>query len=53
MRLSTSHKSIKVEGEDGIDVTTDKMTIKPEIGHTGEIGIHLIEAEEIMTEIFK
>ena len=49
VRLNTSHKSIKVEGEDKIDVTTGPTTIKPEIGHTVEIGIHLIEAEEIMT----
>ena len=51
MKLSTSHKSTKVEGEDRIDVSTDKTTIKPEIGHTVEKGIHCIEAEEILTEI--
>ena len=51
MRLNTSHKFIKVEGEDRIDVTTDKTTIKPEMDHTVEIGIHLIEAEEILTDI--
>ena len=51
MKLSTCHKSIKVEGEGRINVTTDKTTIKPEIGHTVEIGIHLIEAEETLTEI--
>ena len=32
-------------------MTTDRITTKPEIGCTVEIGIHLIEAEEIMTEI--
>ena len=32
-------------------MTTDKTTIKQGIGHTVEIGIHLIEAEEIITEI--
>ena len=51
MRLNTSHRSIKVEGEDKTDATTDRTTIKPEIGHTVEIGMHLIEAEEIMMEI--
>ena len=51
MTLSTSHKSIKVEGEDRISMTTDKTTIKSEIGHTVEIGIHLVEAEKILTEI--
>ena len=51
MRLNTSHRSIKVEGEDKVDMTIDKTTIKPEICHTVEIGMHLIEAEEIMTEI--
>ena len=51
MRLNTIHKSIKVEGEGNIDVTTSQTTIKPEIGHIVEIGIHLIEAEEILTEI--
>ena len=40
-----------VEGEDKINMTTDSTTIKAEIGHTVEIGIHLIEAEEILTEI--
>ena len=49
MRLNTSHKFIKLEEEDRIDVITDKTTIKPEIGHTVEIGIHLIEAEETLT----
>ena len=34
-----------------MDVTADKTTIKSEIDHTAEIGIHLIEAEEILTEI--
>ena len=51
MKLSISHKSIKVEVEDRINVTTDNTIIKPEIGHTVEIGIHLIEAEETLTEI--
>ena len=32
-------------------MTTGPTTIKPEIGHIVEVGIHLIEAEEIMTEI--
>ena len=32
-------------------MTIGPATIKPEIGHTVEIGIHPIEAEEIMTEI--
>ena len=32
-------------------MTTGPKTIKPEIGHTVEIGMHIIEAEEIMTEI--
>ena len=32
-------------------MTTDKTTIKPEIGHKVDIGIHLIEAEETLTEI--
>ena len=50
MRLNTSHKFIKVEGEDRIDLTTVKTIIEPEIGHTIEIGIYPIEAEEIMTE---
>ena len=53
MRLNTSHKSIKIEGEDKIDVTTGPTIIKPEIGHIVEIGIHPIEAEEIMTEILE
>ena len=34
-----------------IGVNIGKMVIKPEIGYTVEIGIHHIEAEEIMTEI--
>ena len=51
MRPNTSHKSIKVEGEDRIDVTIDITTIKPETGHTVEIGMFLIEEEEILTEI--
>ena len=32
-------------------MTIRPTTIKPEIGHMVEIGIHLIEAEEIMIEI--
>ena len=32
-------------------MNTDKTIIKPEIGHTVEIGIHPIEAGEIMTEM--
>ena len=47
MRLNKSHKFIKVEVEDRIDMTTDKTIIKPEIGHTVEIGIHSIDTEEI------
>ena len=52
MRPSTSHKSIKVEGEVKVDLTTDQMIINPEIDHTAEIviGIPPIEAEETMTE---
>ena len=49
MRLHTSHKFIKVEGEDIIDVITGQTAIKPEIGpELVEIGIHHIEAGEIM-----
>ena len=51
VKPSTNQKFIKVKGEDRKNVTTDKTTIKLEIGHTVEIGIHLIEAEEILTEI--
>ena len=51
MRLNRSHRSIKVEGEDKIDVTKGPTTTKPEIDHTVGIGMHLIEVEEIMTEI--
>ena len=50
MKLSTSHKSIKVEGEHRIDVTTDKIIINPEIDHTLGIGIILIETEGTLTE---
>ena len=50
MRLNTSQKSFKVEGEDRIDVSIDKTIIKPGIGHTVEIEILPIEAEETMTE---
>ena len=50
MKLSTSHKSIKVEGEDRIDTTTDKIIINPEINHTVDIGILLIEMEETLSE---
>ena len=46
-----SHKSIRVEGEDRIDMTTDKIIINPEIDHTVEIGIILlIEVEDTLTE---
>ena len=51
MRLNTSHKHIKVEGEDKIDVIIGPIMIKPEIGHIIGICIHLIEAGKIMTEI--
>ena len=52
MMLSISHKSIKVEGEDRIYVSTDKTIINPEIDHTVEIGLILllIEVEETLTE---
>ena len=48
MRLDISHKSIKVEKEDKIDVNTDKTIISPEIGYTVGIETCLIEGEEIM-----
>ena len=51
MRLNTSHKYIKVEGEDKIDVIRGPTIIKPEIGHILGIDIYLIEAGEMMTEI--
>ena len=47
--LSISHKSIKGEREDRIDVNTDKTIINLEIDHTVEIGILLIE--ETLTEL--
>ena len=51
MKLSKSHKSIKVEGEDRIGVNTDKTIINPDIDHTVEIGILLIEVEDTLREI--
>ena len=48
MRLNISHKFIKVEGEDRIDVSTDKTIINPEIDCTAKIEILPIEAEETM-----
>ena len=45
--LSISHKSIKVEGEDRIDVITDKIIINPEIDCAVE---RYIEVEETLTE---
>ena len=53
MRCNISHKFIKGEREDKIDVITGPTIIKTGIGHIVEIDTHtlLIEAEEIMTEI--
>ena len=51
MTLSISHTTIKVEREDRFDVNTDKTIIIPEIDFTVEIGMFLIEVEEILTEI--
>ena len=50
--LSICHKSIKVEGEDRIDVITDKAIINPAVDHTVEIGLIIlfIEVEETLTE---
>ena len=49
MKPNTNCKSIKVEGEDRIDVTTDKIVINPGIDHM--VGMETaIEAEGTMTE---
>ena len=51
MKLSISHKSIKVEGENRIDVNTDYIIINPEIDHTVKKGIFLTGVEGTLTEI--
>ena len=48
MRLNISHKFIKAEKEDEIDMNIDKTIIFPETGHTVGSKTCLIEAEEIM-----
>ena len=50
MKLNISHRSIKVEGEDRIDMNTDKIIINPEIDNTVKIGMLPIEVEETLTE---
>ena len=51
MRLNISHKFIKVEREDRIDMNINKTIISPEVGHTMGTGTHPTEVEEIMIEI--
>ena len=48
MRLNISHRFIKAEKENKIDVNTDKTIIGPEIGHTVGIKKCLIGAGETM-----
>ena len=48
MRCNISHRFIKVEREDKIDVITGPTIIKPEINHIVGIDTLLTKAEETM-----